>query len=216
MRISFLHTAEVHVETFDAIFQNLSSKAELTHRVESGLLERARRNGLEDVRSETIAALTALSSADAVVCTCSTLGPLADELSKTYKHIFRIDRPVMEHACLSGENILVAICLESTREATLALLNECALQMGRVIRPEIILCESAWPYFERGEMALFASEITETIKAALIQRENTDCVVLAQASMRVAEDLLQNVGTSVVSSPLMAARRAIEIADKST
>lgn len=215
MRIAFLHTAEVHVKTFDGIIQNLNSKAELIHKVDSSLLERAQRNGLEDVRSETIAALTELSSADAVVCTCSTLGPIADELSKTYKHIFRIDRPLMEEACWSGENILVAICLESTRDTTLALLNECALQMGKVIRPEIILCETAWPYFERGVMTAFATEIAETIKAALIQRKHTDCIVLAQASMRVAEDLLQNVGPPVVSSPLLAAKRAIEIAGKS-
>ncbi|AXX98378.1 aspartate/glutamate racemase family protein [Profundibacter amoris] len=215
MRIAFLHTAEVHVKTFDGIFQNLNSKVELIHKVDSSLLERAQRNGLEDVRSETIAALTELSAAEAVVCTCSTLGPIADELSKTYRHIFRIDRPVMEEACRSGENILVAICLESTRDATLALLNECALQMGKVIRPEIILCKSAWPYFERGEMAMFATEIAETIKAALLQRKHTDCVVLAQASMRVAEGLLENAGPPVVSSPLLAAKRAIEIAGKS-
>jgi hypothetical protein len=39
-----------------------------------------------------------------------------------------------------------------------------------------------------------------------------DCVVLAQASMHVAEPLLQNIGVPVVSSPVMAAKRAVEIA----
>lgn len=35
MRIAFLHTAEVHVKTFDGIFQNLNSKVELIHKVDS-------------------------------------------------------------------------------------------------------------------------------------------------------------------------------------
>ena len=212
MRISFLHTADAHVETFDRLFEQLGGGIELKHRVEPSLLDRAREEGLESVRDDTISLLGELSAADAVICTCSTLGPLADDLSRSIGHVFRIDRPVMESACKDGENILVAICLESTREPTLALLRQCATQLGCEISPQTVLCQAAWPYFESGDIASYAAEIARTVKAEISRRPRTDCIVLAQASMHVAEDLLRTVGVPVKSSPLLAAEYAIEVA----
>jgi len=212
MHISFLHTADVHVETFDRLFEKLDNSIELTHRVEPNLLSRARDEGLEAVRDDTLGILRDLSVADAVVCTCSTLGPLADDISQSIGHVFRIDRPVMESACKDGENILVAICLESTRDATLALLTQCAAQLGRNISPQIVLCQEAWPFFETGDIASFAAEIAKAVKTEISRRPKTDCIVLAQASMRVAEGLLRSVDVPVRSSPLLAVERSIEIA----
>jgi hypothetical protein len=40
----------------------------------------------------------------------------------------------------------------------------------------------------------------------------SDCIVLAQASMRVAASKLEDVGIPVLTSPLMAAKRSIHIA----
>lgn len=210
MRISFLHTAQVHVETFNQIFQELAPEIEVHHKVSPELLTRAQANGLDDVRSETTAALHDLSSYDAVVCSCTTLGPIADAISNP--HLLRIDRPVMEYACTQGPNVLVAICLEATRKSTTALFMECAVQTDQTISPEVILIDSAWSYFERGEIDNFANEIAVKVKSSIKERGNIDCVVLAQASMHVAEGLLQDLGIPVVSSPVMAAKRAIEIA----
>jgi len=210
MRISFLHTAQVHVDTFDAIFQTLAPTVTLQHHVAPELLAQARAEGLDVVRDETIGILTNLASADAVVCTCSTLGPLLDGMTGT--HILRIDRPVMEYACAQGENILVAICLESTRNSTLALLSECAAKTNQDISTDVVLCDSAWPFFEAGEIDLFAAQITQTIQNHLMCNNSFDCIVLAQASMHVAEPFLQDLGIPVVSSPMMAAKRALEIA----
>jgi Asp/Glu/Hydantoin racemase len=216
MRISFLHTADVHVSTFDRIFADLGSDAQLVHRVEPDLLARARSHGLESVRAETMAALADLASADAVVCTCSTLGPLADVFAKSSKRVFRIDRPVMEEACRIGGRVLVAICLESTRAPTLALLNECAGQLDKKIRVEVHLCDTAWPFFEAGDTEGFADSISRSTKKRLGELGSVDCIVLAQASMRVATQMLEDDGVPVLTSPLMAAKRSIEIAKQFT
>lgn len=212
MRISLLHTADVHAQTFERIFDEIDPKVVRTHVVRTDLLDRARDAGLTAVRDETLAALTGLSSADAVICTCSTLGPLADELSRSVPHVFRIDRPVMENACGVGENVLVAICLESTRGATLALLKQCAAELGQPIVPEMMFCESAWAHFERGDMDGYAAEIATAVQSRLSKGPKPDCIVLAQASMRVAEDLLQSCGVPVMSSPVPAAERGIVVA----
>jgi Asp/Glu/Hydantoin racemase len=216
MRISFLHTADVHVSTFDRIFADLGSDARLVHRVEADLLARARFHGLESVRADTMEALADLAFADAVVCTCSTLGPLADSFAENFGHVFRIDRPVMEEACRIGGRVLVAICLESTRAPTLALLDQCAVQLDKKISVEVHLCDVAWPFFEAGDIDGFADSISRSTKKRLGQLGSVDCIVLAQASMRVAAEKLEDVGVPILTSPLMAAKRSIEIAHQST
>jgi hypothetical protein len=209
MRISFLHTAQVHVDTFNAIFKTLDASVELHHHVAPELLANARAHGVDAVRAETIDILNDLTTANAVICTCSTLGPIADTMKQP--HILRIDRPVMEFACSKGQSIMVAICLESTRASTLALLQDCATQP---VSPDVVMCDAAWPYFESGQIEKFAAEIDKTIRARLEHHNQIDCIVLAQASMHVAEPLLQDVYIPVVSSPKMAAMRALDIARK--
>lgn len=212
MRISFLHTAQVHVDTFDAIFKTLAPDAVLSHHVMPELLSRAQADGLNAVRGETTTTLQDMLSDDAVMCTCSTLGPIADAIAD--EHLLRIDRPVMEFACAQGSRFLVAICLEATRVSTTDLLADCADQMGVKIAPEVLLIDAAWPHFEDGDLDQFATVIASAIRDAVAVQEY-DCVVLAQASMHVVEPLLQNIAVPVVSSPKMAAKRAVEIARSS-
>lgn len=216
VKIAFLHTAQVHVDTFDRIFAQLGSGAKLLHRVAPELLDRARSNGLDSVRHDVAAAIAEMSDADAVMCTCSTLGPLVDELAQSSETLLRIDRPLMEKACLDGPNILVALCLDSTRDATLSLLSECASRLGKSVQPIVVVCSDAWACFEAGDMAAYARSIADAIKAEVSRRPEIDSIVLAQASMRVAEADLINIGIPVRSSPVLAAERALQVAMRKT
>lgn len=212
MRIAFLHTADVHVATFDQIFEDIGADTRLDHRVDASLLDRARRDGTGSVRSDVSSLLEDLSDADAVLCTCSTLGPLADEAAKSAKNIIRIDRPLMEQACSDGSKVLVALCLESTRDATLDLLNDCALQAEKDIEPVVVVCSDAWAFFEAGDNDGYAASISEAIKSKLAEVSDVDSIVLAQASMRVAEARLADTGVPVHSSPVLAAKRCVKVA----
>ncbi|MFM2389099.1 MAG: hypothetical protein RLZZ437_654 [Pseudomonadota bacterium] len=212
--IAFLHTAAVHVATFDGLLDDLGYHGTRTHKVMPELLDHARELGLDYVRAKVLAVLASLATADAVVCTCSTIGPLADTLAATHPHIFRIDRPVMEAACQTGPDVMVALCLHSTQGPTLDLLQDCAAQAGRAVRPHVVLCADAWPLFEQGDHTAFAARIATTIRAALAEGPMPDCILLAQASMRAAASLLQDLGVPVLSSPALAAERAIAIAGR--
>lgn len=216
MQIACLHTAEVHVATFDRLLDDLGYTGERTHRVMPELLARAQADGLESVEAEVVDQLSELASADAVMCSCSTLGPVADQVAVSMDNVFRIDRPLMEDACGFGQNVLVALCLESTRSGTVALLEKCAAEAGRPLAQRVLVCAGAWRFFEQGEMDGFAAEIAQQIEADLAEHGKPDCIVLAQASMRVAEPLLLQIGVPVLSSPLLAARRAVEIAQGRT
>ena len=214
VRIALLHTADVHVATFDQIFADLGIDVVLDHHVHPDLLDRARRGGLDSVRSEVQTTLMTLACADAVLCTCSTLGPLVDEVALSFPHILRIDRPLMEKASGDGNRILVAICLESTRDATFALLTACAAKTGRKIDAALVVCTDAWAFFEAGDMDAYAQSIAATIKAEVAKHPNIDGIVLAQASMRVAETALEDMGIPVRSAPVIAAQRCIAVARK--
>jgi len=209
MRLSFLHTGDIHVATFEALAQELGFDGVVSHRVEQHLLDQARVDGLDSVRDETMAVLEELSAADAVLCTCSTIGPLTDEFAARSRNVIRIDRPALTAACQHGGRPAIAICLESTRGPTLALLEECAAAEGVKVEPTVIMCADAWPFFEAGDLDAFAATI-----AATVRREvgDADCVVLAQASMRVAEAHLSDLGAPVITTPRLAVERAIGVA----
>ena len=209
MRLSFLHTGEIHVATFEALAAELGFDGVVAHRVAQHLLDRAREHGLDAVRDETLAALEELSAADAVLCTCSTLGPLADEMAPQAQNVIRIDRPALMAACRHGGRPAIAICLESTRAPTLALLSECADAAGVAVAPRVIMCDGAWPHFEAGDMDAFASAIAATVRAEI---GDADCVVLAQASMRVAEAALTDLAAPVITTPRLAVAEAIAMA----
>lgn len=209
MRLSFLHTGDVHVATFEALAAELGFDGVVAHRVEQRLLDQARADGLDSVRDETVAVLEELSEADAVLCTCSTLGPLADEAAARAGNIIRIDRPALTAACQHGGRPAIAICLDSTEGPTMALLAECAVAEGVDIAPTVIMCADAWPHFEAGDMDAFASSIAATVRR---EAGDADCIVLAQASMRVAEAQLADLGVPVITTPKLAVTQAIRVA----
>lgn len=205
MKIAFLHTAEQHVQTFADLMQEYD--VELIQIVKPQLLARAQQFGLENVRAETLEILQELSNADVVVCTCSTLGSIADEFAKIAPHVLRIDRPLMQAALNYAPNIALVICLDSTRQSTLDLLDNCAQQAGVKINPQLILCSAAWQHFEAGDQEKFAQSIADQVKSEM--SVNTSCIILAQASMRVAEPLLENLGMPILSSPKLAIAAAV-------
>ncbi len=186
--ITCLHTADVHVATFGALLP------EAQHVVRADFLDRARADGVETVAGEVTGMLQDLAQSGPVLCTCSTLGPLVDRAGLS--NVVRIDRPAMEAAAASGGEIVVAICLESTRDATLALFDE--VSAGRA-RARLVLCDAAWPFFEAGDMAGFADVIVTTLGALKTP------VLLAQASMAVAAKALEEKGFTVFTTPQAAA-----------
>ncbi|MFE0511455.1 arylsulfatase, partial [Streptomyces sp. NPDC058964] len=78
--LALLHTSAVHVPVFDALRDEDHQGLELRHFVDEGLLERARGDGPEAVAAD-VAALLERAVADgarAVLCTCSTIGAVAE------------------------------------------------------------------------------------------------------------------------------------------
>lgn len=202
MKIAFLHTADVHVATFDTLLNG--SGVEVDHVVRADLLARAQVEGVAAVRDEAIAILHGLSDADAVVCTCSTLGEIAANMGAP--HILRIDRPAFEAAVAFGSRILLVICLESTKAASEALLADC----GADLQSDTLVCADAWPYFVSGDVPRFSQTIAADVRKSVAETPY-DAVILAQASMKDAAPLLADIGVPVLSTPKMAVDAALAL-----
>lgn len=191
--LTLLHTAEVHVETFRA----LAPGADLDQQVRAGWLERAQGGIDAELRAEIAAAVAAADGP--VLCTCTTLGPAAEEAGAT-----RIDWPMMQEAARIGGPVLMAYCLESTADPSQALLRRAFGPRD----PQLTCLELGhhWPLFEAGDDAGFAAAIAaDTVKA--MGAMDFACVVLAQASMAGAAELLrQRVTVPVLASPEIAVK----------
>lgn len=208
--LALLHTARVHVETFERLSRELGNAIPIRHEVREGLLADALRAGkiTDDVRaatSEVVQAL-ALGGAKVVVCTCSTIGSLAEALVSDRVRVMRIDRPMAQQAVARGGRIVVYAALRSTFEPTVALLHEVASEANRSIEVTEMLCERAWPLFESGDLVGYIREIATTVEATA---RPSDVIVLAQASMAPAAECLRHLGLPVLSSPKLGLEAAI-------
>lgn len=210
--LTFLHTAQVHVATFDDLVHELAPGCRVTHLVRPDLLADAQRWGAEDPRvvrgTEDALRAAGQCGARAVVCTCSTLGPIAERLPAEPGYtVARLDRAMADQAVALGPDVLVVVALPATLTSTLALLESSALQLHRPLRLRSLVVEQAWSHFLAGDTAAYAATIAATVRADTGPR---DAVVLAQASMVPAQVLLADLGAPVFTSP----RAGVELAIK--
>ena len=110
MTLTLLHTAEAHRAAFDDLAVRIAPGAELRHVVRPDWLSRAQ-DADASVQGEIAQAVRAAPGA--VLCTCTTLGPLAEGLG-----ILRIDAPMMAKAAQVAAgaqgDIIMAYCVDST------------------------------------------------------------------------------------------------------
>src|SRR5215217_9599704 len=186
--LAFLHTSPVHIATFDRLLAEIDPSVTARHIVDESLLNEARAAGeITPALEQRIAVALHDASApdDAVVlCTCATIGGSAEAAgARAGQVVLRVDRPMAERAVALGRRILVAAALESTLTPTRALILDAARVAGKPIELRALLCEQAWAFFERGDLAGYAQAIAQQLHAGA---QDADVIVLAQASMAAA------------------------------
>lgn len=209
--VTFLHTSPAHVETFEHLVQTADPRIETTHIVAEDLLSEAQAVGVHDVKlidRVHNAMIDAASNGSAiVVCTCSTIGGIAERTPTNggFKAL-RIDRAMADRAVQSGPNILLVAALESTMLPTMELIQESAATLKTEVNIQRLVVEGAWSHFVRGDREAYISTIVAAIRAVPLK---ADVIVLAQASMAPAEARLQDSRVEVLSSPALGIRRIV-------
>lgn len=209
--LTLLHTAPANIATFDRLLAEIAPDIEATHVLASDLLDDARAQGLTtDLRArigETVSQAVD-NGATVVLCTCSTIGDCAEAASlPPGAAVLRVDRAMAEAAVAIGGRIGVAAALESTLGPTEGLIRQVASDAGKTVALHRILCTDAWPLFEAGDRAGFLAAVAGAVR---IGSPGCDVVVLAQASMEGATDLLGDLPIPVLSSPRLGLEAALD------
>lgn len=218
LRIACLHTAESNVETFEAARRRLRlDDVALRHRVRADLLAAAEKAGgpTEAVLQRSVAELATLAGgSNAVLLTCSTLGPAAAMANAASPvPILRVDEVLAREAVKNGGIVIVLCTAGATIAPTRSLFERVALATGAEI--EVRLVPGAWERFKAGEHQAYLAMIADAADAAA--REGVAIVALAQASMSGAAVRCREARP--LTSPtvgLMAAVAATEAMAKAT
>ncbi|MET8329598.1 aspartate/glutamate racemase family protein [Streptomyces sp. NPDC005181] len=179
MTLALLHTSPLHVPVFEALRDADHPGLVLRHLVHEGLLARARDAGPDAVRGaiEALLAGAVAEGATAVLCTCSTIGGVAESAAEPLGvPVLRVDRP-MAAAAAARDRVVVLAAIGDTLPPTLALLAEEA--GGRRVDIRTVLVAGAWARFEAGDRDGYL----ELVAAAADRVTDADVIVLAQASM---------------------------------
>jgi hypothetical protein len=214
-RLAFLHTSPAHISTFDRLLAELAPEATADHIVDEGLLRDARAEGLTPAIAARVAAVlgaAAEEGASAALCTCSTIGGLAEQSAAVAGlPVLRVDRAMAARAVALGRRIVVVAALESTLAPTAALIEEEARAAGRAVELIMAPCPWAWAAFEAGDQAGYLAQIAAHVRSVAGQGE---VLVLAQASMAGAAELLADLPTPLLSSPRLGLAAALALAER--
>ena len=211
MKIGFFHTSPVHISTFDRLFAESGIDAELRHKVDEPLLADAIAEGVTDqIREQVVDYIEGLAAdgCGTIVCTCSTIGAVAEQLDIPNVEIYRVDRPMAAKAVAKSHIILMVAVLNSTLLPTRELIMDEVERQNKPIRIQELVIPEAWDHFSAGDLVAYHHHIADAIKANVdeIGRCSADLVpetiLLAQASMAGSTAYLTDLKQSVMSSPI--------------
>ncbi|SDO85781.1 Aspartate/glutamate racemase [Actinacidiphila guanduensis] len=212
--LTLLHTSPAHVAAFDALRDRDHPGLPLRHVVAEPLLAQARAQGVASVRDALDRALAeaVAAGADAVLCTCSTIGGLAEARAAAAGiPVLRVDRPMAAAAVAvppraghQAVRIALVAALADTLGPTRELIAEEAARAGRQVEVADFVAEGAWALFEAGEQDAYLAAVAKAVDAV----RDAEVVVLAQASMAQAA-ALATTPLPVLSSPALGLTAAV-------
>ncbi|MFF9909531.1 arylsulfatase [Streptomyces sp. NPDC013457] len=211
MTLALLHTSEAHVPVFDGLRDRHHPGLDLRHLVAEELLVRARAEGpdavsgaVHDVLAEAVA-----DGADAVLCTCSTLGGVAERQAGALGvPVLRVDRPMAAEAVRSEHRetgvppaegrgrIVVVATVESTLAPTLDLLRQESGERTPLVTTLVV--DGAWDRFLAGDRDGYLDAVATAVDG--VPTAGDPVIVLAQASMADAAERT-TTPLAVLSSP---------------
>ncbi len=213
--VAYIHTSHVLIPIFSEISRREMPGVEQFHMVDESLIKNTIRDRrLTPTTTRRVIGMVQLAregGADAVVVTCSSIGPAAAIASRLFEFpVVRVDDAMAEEAVRAGRRIGVAATLRTTLEPTLALLKEKAEATHRDVELVESLCEGAFEAVVAGDRARHDLMLCESLRKLMAE---VDVVVLAQASMAGVVDAMPDKPTTppILTSPERAVRRARQL-----
>ena len=205
-----VHTVGGLVDLFDELRAEIDPGVPVRHVVQAALLNDAIDAGglTDEIRARTRdALLEAADGAGLVLCTCSTVGPGADDAAaEAGVPILRVDRPMAEAAVAAGRRITVAATLATTIGPTADLVADAARRAGKEVEIDSVVFAEARARLVAGDADGHARIVADGLHAAAA---SADAIVLAQASMTPALARCGDIRVPLLTSPRSGLEAAI-------
>ena len=210
-KVGMVHTVSKLVPMFEELAGEVMPGTEVIHVVDEGLLKDIVAGG--ELTAERVSRLASLASfaeasgAEAVMLTCSTVGPGVDTARESVEVPFlKVDEAMADRAVELGPHIGVIATLHTTLAPTSNLVRDRASAQDREVQVETVLCQGAFKALGAGDTDTHDRIVIENLKDLM---GRVDVVVLAQASMaRVAELMSdQEMVVPILSSPRLGVER---------
>lgn len=204
-KLALLHTSPVLAPLFAALCKQWMPQTRIFHMVDESLIKNTIEAG--HLQQLTIRRLIGMigsgfdGGADAVLVTCSSIGPGVEVAQGLFdRPVIRVDEAMAQLAVEQGQKIGVVATLGTTLAPTSALVRRKAHEAHKQIDIVECLCEGAFEAVMAGDAATHDRIVGEALTQKL---RGVDVIVLAQASMaRVLEGLPQGaVAAPVLASP---------------
>jgi Asp/Glu/hydantoin racemase len=191
-RLALLHTSPVLAPLFTALCAKWLPDTRIFHMVDESLIKNTIDAG--HLQRITIRRLIGMigsafeGGADAVLVTCSSIGPGVEMAQALFdKPVIRVDEAMAKVAVEQGSRVGVVATLSTTLAPTAALVRRKAREAGKHVDIVECLCAGAFEAVMAGDTATHDRIVAE----ALTQKLNdVDVIVLAQASMARVLDTL--------------------------
>ncbi len=205
-----VHTVAGLIDLFDELRAEIDPDVPVRHVVEAALLTDAIDEGglTDEIRARTRDALLgATEGAALVLCTCSTVGPGADDAAaQADVPILRVDRPMAEAAVAAGRRITVAATLATTIGPTADLVADAARRAGKEVEIDSVVFAEARARLVAGDAEGHEQIIADGLHEAAA---SADAIVLAQASMTPALARCADIQVPLLTSPRSGLEAAI-------
>lgn len=214
-KLALLHTSPVLTPLFASLCAKWMPEVKIFHMVDESLIKSTIEAG--KLQKVTIRRLIGQvgsgfdGGADAVLVTCSSIGP-GVEIAQTVfdRPVIRVDEAMARKAVEQGQRIGVIATLSTTLAPTSALVRRKAQEAGKQVDVVECLCDGAFEAVMAGDTATHDRIVADALTNRL---RGVDVIVLAQASMaRVLEGLPPGaVKAPVFASPELGVKAAREV-----
>ena len=215
MTLAMLHTSHVLIPTFARLGKEHLPLTNIFHMVDESLIKNTISAGrLTPTTTRRMAALVGSAregGADAVLITCSSIGPGVKVLRKLFDFpLFRIDEAMAEEATRRARRIGVLATLQTTLDPSVEVLWETSASNSREIEVVPCLCHGAFEAILSGDAGTHHRIVAQCLKDLAQQVE---LIVLAQASMAgVVEELPAEMKrVPILSSPELVIKQVAQV-----
>lgn len=213
MKVVLIHTSLVSHEALCQLFAEILPQAQLQHIIDDSLLAEVSAAGHVtpgvQARMNSYVMNAASLKPDLIFNQCSSVGEAFDcAVKQTDCRTLKIDWPMAQRAaelCPSGGKIGVVATVSSTLAPSTRLVEKAIAESGKEIDTEPKLIDGALAMLMSGNR----EQHNMLVKQAVVELSRScNVIVLAQGSMLVLEELLNDIPVPVLTSPRLAVERA--------